>query len=360
MSQYAVCHMEKGSGSSTGQMQKHNERDQEVKNANPEKAHLNFYVNHNSELTKIQTTKENPREGSYKDREDAVIKKQGVTRKIQQNAVKRLSFVLSGSHERMKEIEKEGNIKQWALDNYKFIGQKYGYENITEFAVHCDELTPHIHCIIVPVIKVKEGELTKKGKQKKMGARLSARELTQRKDLVALQDEYAMAMKKYGLERGVKGSRAKHESLSELYSRANQAEELKHQVTRMPELKVGKKFMESDANYEKRVMEIANKMLQQKSDIDEKKNKAELAKFIKSNRKTFLKEIHNHNSELTAAENLKLEKLKNIDQELAGKILKKKDIKFLEDTKKAHKNKDVKSLNKALTEWTKNDKSLGI
>lgn len=358
MSQYAVCHMEKGSGSSTGQMQKHNERNQEVKNANPEKAHLNFYVSRNSNSNKSYTTKENPREGSYKDREKAIIKKQGVTRKIQQNAVKRLSFILSGSHEQMKEIEKKGDIKQWALDNYEFIGQKYGYENITEFAVHCDELTPHIHCIIVPIINVKEGDLTKNGKQKKMGARLSARELTQRKDLVALQDEYAMAMKKYGLERGVKGSRAKHENLSEFYSRINQAEELKHQVSRMPELKVEKKFLESSANYEKRVLEKANKMLQQKSDIDEKKNRAEIAKFIKSNRKKFLEDIHNHNSRMTAAENLKLEKLKNIDKDLERKILRKKDIKFLEETRKAMKNKDSNQLNILLKEWSKNDRSL--
>jgi hypothetical protein len=350
--------MEKGSGSSTGQMQKHNERDQEVKNADPDKAHLNFYVSHNSELTEIQTAKENPRTGSYKDREDAVIRNQGVTRKIQQNAVRRLSFVLSGSHEQMKQIEKEGNIKKWALDNYKFIGQKYGYENITEFAVHCDELTPHIHCMIVPIVKTKEGELTKSGKQKKMGARLSARELTQRKDLVALQDEYAMAMKKYGLERGLKGSRARHETASQFYGRVNEAENLKHQVSRMPELKLDKKFMESNTNYEKRVLEKANKMLQEKAAIDEKKNKAELAKALKKTRKTFLKESYNHNSKLTAEEKLKLKKLETIDKDLERKYQKKKDIEFLKNFKTALEKNDNSRLTNLVKDWSKNDKSL--
>ena len=146
----AVCHMSKGSGSSGG-MQKHNERTSEVKNADPEKKHLNFYVSHEVKGTKgiIKTTSENPRKGSYKEREDAIINKKHTGRKIRSNAVRRLSFALSGSHEQMKKIEEAGKIKQWATDNYKFMAKKYGAQNITEFAVHLDERTPHIHCCLL-------------------------------------------------------------------------------------------------------------------------------------------------------------------------------------------------------------------
>ena len=206
MGAMAVCHMEKGSGS-TGGMQGHNERTYDVKNADPNKADLNFYVNHNKEKKRIECLSNNPRTGSYKQREGEIIDKRHTGRKIRDNAVKRLSFALSGSHEQMLKIEAEGKIKQWAMANYKFFGQKYGYKNITEFAVHMDERTPHIHCMLVPMVKTEKGE------------KLCAKDLTSRDQLRDLQDEYAEAMKPYGLERGLRGSRATHDTTAEYYAK---------------------------------------------------------------------------------------------------------------------------------------------
>ena len=206
MGAMAVCHMEKGSGS-TGGMQGHNERTYDVKNADTEKADLNFYVKANLKEGKIQTYSTNPRKGSYKQREDEIISSRHTGRKIRDNAVKRLSFALSGSHEQMKKLESEGKIKQWAMTNYKFFGQKYGYDNITEFAVHMDERTPHIHCMLVPMVKTEKGE------------KLCAKDLTSRDQLRELQDEYAEAMKPFGLERGLRGSRATHDTTAEYYAK---------------------------------------------------------------------------------------------------------------------------------------------
>jgi hypothetical protein len=196
--------MEKGSGS-TGGMQGHNERSYDVKNADPEKADLNFFVGHKD--GKMFTSKSNPREGSYKSREDAIIEKKHTGRKIRANAVKRLSFALSGSHEQMKAIEKAGKIEIWAKQNYKFIAEKYGASNITEFAIHLDERTPHIHCMVVPMVKTEKG------------AKLCAKDLTSRDQLRELQSQYAERMKPFGLNRGLKGSRATHDSTTEYYAK---------------------------------------------------------------------------------------------------------------------------------------------
>lgn len=206
MSGMAVCHIEKGSGSSGGS-QGHNERSYDVKNADPSKADLNFFVGHKD--GKMFTSKSNPRTGSYKSREDAIIENKHTGRKIRPNAVRRLSFALSGSHEQMKEIEKAGKIEEWAKRNYHFIAKKYGASNITEFAIHRDERTPHIHCIVVPMVKTEKG------------AKLCAKDLTSRDQLKTLQTEYAEAMKPFGLERGLKGSRATHDSTAEYYAKIN-------------------------------------------------------------------------------------------------------------------------------------------
>lgn len=47
-------------------------------------------------------------------------------------------------------------IRQWALDTYKFACRKWGEENIIGFCVHCDETGIHAHVLTVPVEQVKK------------------------------------------------------------------------------------------------------------------------------------------------------------------------------------------------------------
>lgn len=90
-----------------------------------------------------------------------------------------------------------------------FIGEKFGFHNIVEFGVHLDERTPHIHCVVVP--------LTKDG-------RLSAKEMMgDRRKMSQLQEDYGKAMQEsFGLQRGIKGSTATHDTVKEYYARINQ------------------------------------------------------------------------------------------------------------------------------------------
>lgn len=182
--QFTVLHMDKGKGNSNGGLTKHIDRTQEPKNmpknVDQERTHLNIDL---LEPTKSIDKMANERI------------KEGYTGKtaIRKDAVKTCKFILSGSHERMKELEKEGKIQEWALDNYDYFAERYGKENILRATVHMDEKTPHMHLVLVP--------LTQEGK-------LSSRELFggDRKEnkLKDLHTDYSNTIGlKYGLERGI-------------------------------------------------------------------------------------------------------------------------------------------------------------
>jgi len=201
MKNYAVLHVSKGKGSSTG-LQKHIDRDTMPRNADKDKGYLN----------EINTIRKDFKGLSLGERADMIIQESGVSRKIQKDAVKYCPIILSGSHERMKQMEHNlgGELKSWADDNYKFIADKYGEKNIISFALHRDELTPHIHCVVVPLLE----DTDKKGNKR---TRLTARDMFGPEQLKNLQNDYAKAMNKYGLERGEENSKAEHQTVSQFY-----------------------------------------------------------------------------------------------------------------------------------------------
>lgn len=121
----------------------------------------------------------------------------GELKAIRKDAVYSVNAVLSGSHEEMKAIEKDPILMdKWIEKNLEFCKNHFGNENITRFAVHLDEKTPHIHCSFVPITK---------------DGRLSANDLIGTgKKLEDFQTVYAAAMVDFGLERGVKSDRTHH------------------------------------------------------------------------------------------------------------------------------------------------------
>ena len=91
--------------------------------------------------------------------------------------------------------------------------------------LHMDEKTPHIHATIVPIVtgerrKAKKEEQNGKKKYRKKSTqdvRLCADDVMARHKLKHYQDTYAQAMGKYGLQRGIDGSLAKHISTMQYY-----------------------------------------------------------------------------------------------------------------------------------------------
>lgn len=93
-----------------------------------------------------------------------------------------------------------------------------------------DEATPHIHAAVVPIVtgerrKVRKEKTDETGKRKyrtKSTARprLCADDVMLRIKLKEYQDTYAAAMAKYGLQRGIDGSNARHVTTQEFYRNA--------------------------------------------------------------------------------------------------------------------------------------------
>ena len=209
---FVVLHMEKAHGSDSGTTA-HIERFIIPKNADPTRTHLN------------RRLIEYP--DGIKDRSAAIqqrLEEAGLTRKIGSNQVRAIRINVSGTHEDMKRIEEEGRLDEWCADNLKYFADTFGKENIVAAHLHRDEETPHIHVTLAPIVKGerkrrKREEQTKKRYRKKPTdtVRLCADDIMTRLKLKSYQDTYAEAMAKYGLQRGIDGSKARHKSTQQYY-----------------------------------------------------------------------------------------------------------------------------------------------
>lgn len=215
---YAVLHLDKAKGNEV-KMTAHIERKQMPANAVPELTCLN------EELIEFPTGVTNRTEAiEYR------LNHAGLTRKIGSNQVRAIRIMLTGSNIAMKCIEAEGRIKEWCADNLDWLCNTFGRENIVSAVLHRDEATPHIHATVIPIVmgerrKISNKQPHNKGKKsyrKKPDyrPRLCADDIMTRTKLKSYQDSYADAMKKYGLERGIVGSEARHITTQEFYRNA--------------------------------------------------------------------------------------------------------------------------------------------
>lgn len=210
---YAVLHLEKAEGTDS-RMSAHIERTVHPKNADRTRTHLN------RELVQFP-------EG-VRNRTQAIahrIETAGIRRKVSANQVKAIRILLTGSNKDMKQMEAEGRIEDWCNDSLKWIRETYGEQNLVSAVLHMDEKTPHIHATVIPIVtgeRRKAGQEEQNGKKKyrkknPQDVRLCADDVMARHRLKHYQDTYAQAMNKYGLQRGVDGSLAKHISTMQYY-----------------------------------------------------------------------------------------------------------------------------------------------
>lgn len=117
-------------------------------------------------------------------------------------------------------IKQSGRLDKWMDANLKWLRDTFGEEDVVSCVLHMDEKTPHLHATVVPIVtgerKCKSRESEKKHRTQ-TGPRLSADEVMGRARLSTYQDSYAKAMREFGLQRGVVGPTAKHQSNNEYY-----------------------------------------------------------------------------------------------------------------------------------------------
>lgn len=212
--QYAVCHLQRGSGNDSG-MSCHIER-KDTKGK--------VYVPANADADR---TSQNRELLTFPDgvanRTEAIqcrIDTAGLHRKVAKNQTKAIRIILTGTHEQMMKIVQEGKLDNWIDANLKWLRESFGSENLVSCVLHMDEKTPHLHATVMPIVTTERLRKRREGEKKyetKSGPRLSADDVMRCSKLYEYQNSYAAAMKPFGLQRGIVGSTAKHQANSEYY-----------------------------------------------------------------------------------------------------------------------------------------------
>lgn len=155
------------------------------------------------------------------------IEEAGIT-KIRSNQNTCIEIIFSGSPETMCAMSQE-QVNAWAHDTLAWARGRWGYENVVSATLHCDEKTPHMHVIVVPIV---QGQSRRSASKERMDAamgldtrkyktdttrnRLCANEVYTKPLLYGYHTSYAETVgEKYGLSRGVRaelGSYKKHTS----------------------------------------------------------------------------------------------------------------------------------------------------
>lgn len=285
---YVVLHLDKSPDNEVP-MTAHIARTKMPPNAIPELTYLN------EELVEFP-------EG-VADRTEAIshrLEHAGLTRKIGTNQVRVIRVMLTGTQEDMKRIAQEGRLKAWCVDNLEWLRRTFGAENVVSAVLHMDEATPHIHAAVVPIVtgerrKVRKEKTDETGKRKyRMKSasrpRLCADDVMSRVKLKVYQDTYAAAMAKYGLQRGIEGSEARHVTTQEFYRNA----------------------IARQQNLQNNIGELLR--------IEEEKRKA--VEHATKQEQTARAELHRTTAELNAVKGeLKTERLKNSAVEVSTNIL---------------------------------------
>ena len=195
-----------------GKAYEHNYRLSNVSNA------ISEYRNKNEELISLPVKAD--RQLSYleawQERLHALPAYAEGNRKIRKNAILALEIVTSFSRENRNQVPleqwKEANVR-WIQESFNADMEKYG-DNVLSIMCHDDETgNTHCHAFIQPI--------DQKG-------HLNASFFTDGKEngrsrYSRLQDSYAEVMCSLGLQRGMKGSKARHKDIKKFYTELNQA-----------------------------------------------------------------------------------------------------------------------------------------
>ena len=193
MSKYAILRTQKLKATgAVWRSLKHAFREQPTPNADPERASRNAHL------------------GASSAREAMEKVRSRLPDKRRKDAVLCIEYLITASPDAMQKLGPKGCTAYFS-DALKWLRERHGAANVVYTGVHRDETTPHMYAYVVPL-----DEST---------GRLNARRwLGGAKALSEMQTDFAATVgARHGLERGIKGSRAKHERVKRHYGLVNQA-----------------------------------------------------------------------------------------------------------------------------------------
>lgn len=123
--------------------------------------------------------------------------------KRRKDAVLAVEYVMTASPEWFDKATPEQE-KDFFQRSLQWLADKYGADRIVTASIHRDEATPHLSAFVVPLTQDK---------------RLSAKEFIGSRDKMrADQSSYAGCVADLGLERGIEGSKATHQTIQQHYA----------------------------------------------------------------------------------------------------------------------------------------------
>ena len=205
---HAIARIAKLNSGNINSSEQHTKRARETPNANPEIKNIRFIGQ--------PETSDSPTL-------DTIVRERIGEQTIRKNAVLCVEMLLTASPEyfRPDDPSRAGYYQPQRLEDFQksvhqWLDNQYG-DRIVRAELHLDEATPHVHAYLVP--------LDERGK-------LNCRGLFGgREKMSKFQDSYAEAMSPLGLERGIKGSRAKHTSVKQYYAAVNKEPDLTLDMT---------------------------------------------------------------------------------------------------------------------------------
>lgn len=159
---------------------------------------------------------------------------------MQKNAVLVIEAIMTATPEAF--VQPGFDLDAWVNAQIEYLHQKFGAANLVSAVLHMDEETPHVHALVVPEIQRVEKRGNKKTTKPQAPkppkpALAASHWVDGRAKLAALQDDYAAAMGRFGLQRGKERSGARHTPVSEYYARGEalvaQVEQLQAQVAEL-------------------------------------------------------------------------------------------------------------------------------
>lgn len=209
-----------GTRGNVGGSAAHNYREMETLNADPRLAHLNI---HNGASSKAELL-------ALMDARIAELDE------VDPQAVPLVELLVTAGHSAFKEFGGHVDYKSYFSDSLDYFKDKFGEKNVIASTIHLDEFTPHLVVYIVPAKEVEARERKRsvivgrdadgnriretRTYQEEAKTVLSAKHyLGTRAKLSAFQTDFAAKVgAKHGLERGIKGSKARHQTVQQYYS----------------------------------------------------------------------------------------------------------------------------------------------
>lgn len=187
---YAILRTQKlKSGAAVRRSLLHAFREQETPNADPERAGDNTHIGATSAIDAL----------------DRFNSRLATQPKIRKNAVLAIEYLVTASPEYLHSKTREQQ-DAYFRDALTWLRKRHGEANVVCAGIHRDETTPHMYAYVVP--------LDNRGK-------LNCRSfLGGAEALRAMQTGFAEQVAfRHGLERGMEGSRARHQSINRFYGR---------------------------------------------------------------------------------------------------------------------------------------------